>query len=209
VLSVPVVQILAAVSVGGFFVGFALGHSLSGPRARPGRPVAKRTPPRWTEVAWVAGALTVVLWSVAVLLAPSVAYHWPPTPDFPFSSLIQLAGFGLAVVGGLLSFAAVRALGRHMTLEIQVQEGHRLVQTGPYRYIRHPVYTSILTGACGLSVLYLTPVLAAVFALLVPLALYRSGLEERLLASPEAFGEEYRAYVARTGRFLPRARSRR
>ncbi len=116
-------------------------------------------------------------------------------------------GFLVSLAGGLLFFAAVRALGRHMTPAIQVQEGHQLVQEGPYRYIRHPVYTAIVTGATGLSLLYLSPILALITILLVGLATYRARIEEELLGSSEGFGPAYSAYVARTGRFLPRTRS--
>ncbi len=152
------------------------------------------------------GALIVIFWSIGVLLSPAYAYHWPASPDFPGSAVVQFLGFVAAIAGGLLFFAAVRTLGRHMTPAIQVQEGHRLVQEGPYRYIRHPAYTAIVTGAAGLSALYLSPLLVLITVLLAGTAAYRAHLEEDLLGSPEAFGETYRAYVARTGRFLPRIR---
>jgi protein-S-isoprenylcysteine O-methyltransferase Ste14 len=207
VLSLLVVQILAALSVASIVVGFALGHSMAPlPRARA-RVVARRESARGTEAAWVGGALVASFWSVGVLLVPEYAYHWPPFPDFPYSAVVQLLGFAVSLAGGLLFFAAVRALGRHMTPAIQLQEGHQLVQEGPYRYIRHPAYTAILTGAIGVSVLYLSTVLALLTVLLVGMAVYRARLEEDLLGSTEGFGATYQAYRARTGRFLPRVRS--
>jgi len=208
-LSPPTVQVLAAGIVVATLAGFILGHALPHAPRSPSRVVARRDPRRWTEIVWVGGALAMVFWQFAVLVVPVYAYHWPAAPDFPYSSAVQLLGFAVALAGGLLFFSAVRALGRHMTPRIQVQEGHRLVQEGPYAYIRHPAYTAILTSAAGLSLLYLSPILAGLFVLLAGVAVYRAGLEEDLLSSPEAFGEEYREYVARTGRFLPRLRGRR
>ncbi|MGA7476919.1 MAG: isoprenylcysteine carboxylmethyltransferase family protein [Thermoplasmata archaeon] len=207
-LGLLIVQVLAGVTLATLLGGFLLGHALEHPPRRVARVVTKRDPARGTEVGWVVGAMVATFWSIGVLLAPAYAYHWPSVPDFPESGVVQLLGFGAAISGGLLFFAAVRALGRHMTPAIQVEEGHRLVQEGPYRYIRHPAYTAIVTGAGGLSVLYLSIPLALITTVLVGMAVYRAHLEEDLLGSPEAFGEAYAAYVSRTGRFLPRIRSR-
>jgi len=91
-----------------------------------------------------------------------------------------------------------------MTPAIQVQKDHQLLQTGPYRSIRHPVYTAIISIALGQTLFFLSPPLALVTVLLAGLAWYRARLEETLLASPAAFGKTYEVYMARTGRFLPR-----
>jgi len=78
------------------------------------------------------------------------------------------------------------------------------MQTGPFRYIRHPVYTAIVGAALGQTLLLLSLPLALLTLLLAGLALYRARAEEALLRSPKAFGATYDAYMARTGRFLPR-----
>jgi protein-S-isoprenylcysteine O-methyltransferase Ste14 len=209
VLGLPIVQLLAALSLAAVVGGFLLGHGLRPQSSRAVKVVAKREPARWTEVVWIGGALLVaVFWSMGVLLVPKYAYDWPASPDFAGSGLIQLLGFLVAIAGGLLFFAAVRALGRHMTARIQVQEGHELVQVGPYRYIRHPAYTAIITSGVGYAVLYLSPLLAVITLVLTGIAVYRARLEEGLLSSPAAFGETYTAYMARTGRFLPRIHSK-
>lgn len=207
-LGLLVVQFLAGISLAAIVVGLLVGHGLPHPSGEVVRVTERNTSARWTEIVWVGGALVASFWSIGVLIAPTYAYHWPVTPDFPASDVIQLLGFLISIAGGLLFFAAVKALGRHMTPAIQIQEGHRLVQEGPYRYIRHPAYTAIVTGAGGLSVLYLSPPLALITLLLAGMAMYRAHLEEKLLRSPGAFGNAYNDYVARTGRFLPRIRSR-
>jgi protein-S-isoprenylcysteine O-methyltransferase Ste14 len=208
-LTLVFVQVLAGCSLAAIMGGFVLGHSLPHPPRENAQVVARKDPGRWTEAAWVGGSLIVAFWSIGVLLDPSYSYHWPTFPDFPESGAFQLLGFSVSIAGGLLFFAATRALGRHMTAAIQVREGHRLVQEGPYRYIRHPVYTAIIAAAGGQSLLYLSPVLALVVLVLAGLAIYRARLEEELLSSPKGFGPDYLEYVARTGRFLPRIRSQR
>src|SRR5271170_286772 len=167
-------------------------------------PVATRRLLPGTMAAWLGGTLVVTLWPIAVLLVPSVAYDWPPIPNAPWTAVLQLLGIALGLGGGLLFVSAVRALGVHMTPAIQAQAGHRLVQQGPYRRIRHPVYTAILAVSLGQTLLYLSAPLAALTVMLLALAVYRSGLEEELLGSPEIFGSAYGAYQSRTGRFLPR-----
>lgn len=203
-LSLLVVQILAACSFAGAMGAIVLGGVPRGVSGRRGRVVAKRTTGRWADVTWGVGTALSVLWPIAVLAVPEVAYHWPPSPDIPASGAFQLLGFLAAITGGILFVSAGRALGRHLTPAIQVQEGHQLVQEGPYRYIRHPLYTAIVTSAGGWSLLFLSPILALVTLVLAGMAVYRARLEEELLSSPEGLGRAYSEYMARTGRFLPR-----
>jgi len=207
-LSLQTVQILAGTSLLAIAGGFVVNHALGVPPRERVRIVAKGHPARWTEVAWLGGTAVATAWSIGVLLAPAYAYHWPALPDFAYSWVVQLLGFAGSFVGGGLFFAASRTLGRHMTPAIQVREGHQLVQDGPYGYIRHPVYTAIVTAAGSFTVLYLSPILAVLTVFLAGLAMYRARLEEQLLSSPEAFGEKYRDYIGRTGRFLPRIGSK-
>ena len=157
----------------------------------------------------MSGATIMVLWPIFVLIVPSYGYDWPPVPGFPYSEVVQLVGLGVSAVGGWLFVAAASVLGRHLTPAIQVQEGHRLVQEGPYRYVRHPVYTAAMSLGIGLSLLYLTPVLGSVMVLLVGIAHYRARVEERFLSSEEAFGTAYTEYMTRTGRFFPRIHAER
>lgn len=208
-LALLVVQILAALGLGATGVGFVIGPVQRRFPREPVRVVAKRPPAPGTQALWVGGTLLAVLWPVGVFLAPLYAYHWPALPDFPGSWVVQAVGVVLGASGGVLFFRSARAMGRQMTPAIQVQEGHRLLQDGPYRYVRHPVYTAILAVALGQTLLYLSLPLAVVSGMLVALALYRSRQEESLLRSPEGFGAAYDAYARRTGRFLPRLRSAR
>jgi protein-S-isoprenylcysteine O-methyltransferase Ste14 len=206
VLSLLFVQVCAAVALAATFAGVLAGRAwLPGPRG-PVRVVARRPSASGTQSIWILGTLIAVFWPVGAFVAPMYAYHWPTTPDFFGSWAVQLLGVGLSASGGILFARSARALGRQMTPVIQVQEGHQLLQTGPFRYIRHPVYTAIVTGALGQTLLFLSPPLAFLTVLLAGLAMYRARLEEALLSSPQAFGAAYASYMARTGRFLPRLR---
>ncbi|MGA8275529.1 MAG: isoprenylcysteine carboxylmethyltransferase family protein [Thermoplasmata archaeon] len=203
-LSLTFVQICAGIALAATFAGFIVGRLRLPASTGPIRIVAKRPPARGTQLVWVLRTLVAVFWPVGVFIVPVYAYHWPATTDFPGSWVVQIFGVVLGASGGILYSRAARALGRQMTPAIQVQKDHQLLQTGPYRSIRHPVYTAIISIALGQTLFFLSPPLALVTVLLAGLAWYRARLEETLLASPAAFGKTYEVYMARTGRFLPR-----
>ena len=206
-LDLFLLRVCAAIVLVATVVGFLALRSVG--FARPGttRVVATNAPARWTEVAWVGGFSVTLLWPVGAFVVPTLVYHWPAFPDFPGSWIVQIVGLVLVVGGGLLLSTAARALGRHLTPAIQVRQGHQLVQSGPYRRVRHPLYTALLTLGLGQGLLFLSLPILALTVFMAGLAVYRARLEEDLLRSPGVFGARYDEYVARTGRFLPRFRS--
>jgi protein-S-isoprenylcysteine O-methyltransferase Ste14 len=141
-----------------------------------------------------------------MILAPAFAYETILTLAFPLDQVIQVVGLLMWAAGGLLVLSAGRALGRFMTIQIVVANDHELITMGPYARIRHPTYTGAILLTIGMALVFLNVLLMAAAALVVAVANYRARKEERLLASPEGFGAEYRQYMARTGRFLPSLR---
>jgi len=123
------------------------------------------------------------------LWAPPLAAKWLIAAFAPL-------GFGLA-------WWARIHLGRDWSWSVTRKTDHRLVDTGPYAVVRHPIYTGLLIAAVA------TAVLEAKWPSFAGLALFASGfwlkadLEERFL-SRELGAAKYRDYVARTGRLLPR-----
>ncbi len=206
-LDLTVARITAGLVFIAAVLGLALvGRSVISDRSRAPRVLAAREPARFTEPAWLGLTLVVQLWSLGVILLPAWFYGWPSGGDLPYGAFVQGVGLGLWFLGGGLALWAGRTLGRFMTPAIQISEGQPLVQGGPYARMRHPTYTANMMVAFGLGLAFLSPPLLAVAVVLAALARYRAGLEETLLRSPEAFGAAYEAYMARTGRFLPRGR---
>jgi len=102
-----------------------------------------------------------------------------------------------------LMLAAVRTLGRQWSLTARVLETHRLVTEGPYRYVRHPIYTAMLGMLLATGIAMTGPVTIAVAVVVYVLGTcLRIGVEERLLRA--SFGAEYDAYARRVGAFIPR-----
>lgn len=94
------------------------------------------------------------------------------------------------------------SLNNNITRTVAIREQHRLITAGPYKYIRHPLYTFgfifIMTIAAAAASWW---IFALGLITWIPLAL-RTPLEEQKLT--EAFGDEYREYMQRTGRYLPK-----
>ena len=99
-------------------------------------------------------------------------------------------------------------LGKNFSTELRIREDHTLIATGPYAYVRHPMYSNFLLNLPGLPLASANWILLVFFVIALPLILLvRIPAEEKMML--ERFGEQYRAYMARTGRLLPKLGSRR
>jgi protein-S-isoprenylcysteine O-methyltransferase Ste14 len=111
-------------------------------------------------------------------------------------------GMAVFALGLFLRAWAVRELGRFFKFTVVVQANHRVIDTGPYRHIRHPSYTGLLLVVLGLGIT-LGTWLSIPACLLPPLVGFVIRLlhEERVLAGE--LGEPYRTYMRRTRRLIP------
>jgi protein-S-isoprenylcysteine O-methyltransferase Ste14 len=94
-----------------------------------------------------------------------------------------------------------RTIGKNITSTVQTREQHELITGGPYRWVRHPLYTVGTSFFVSLSLLAANWFMGlASLSVLVMLLIRLPNEEEKLI---ERFGDEYRAYIERTGRLLP------
>jgi protein-S-isoprenylcysteine O-methyltransferase len=147
------------------------------------------------------GPLLWIVISAAVTAAFSLAGHRPGRFPFP-PSAIRGTATALFLVGAVVRGWAVITLGRFFTVDVATHAGHTLVDTGPFRFVRHPSYTGLLLEFAGVGVslgngvsflVLMVPVVAAMA--------YRIHVEEGALRS--VLGDAYEAYCARTKRILP------
>ncbi len=96
------------------------------------------------------------------------------------------------------------SLGTNVTPTVAIRREHTLVVHGPYRWVRHPLYTVGFIAFIGFSLLSAIWFTGMMLVLGFGVLALRTPLEEKRLV--ERFGEEYRAYMRRTGRYLPRLR---
>jgi protein-S-isoprenylcysteine O-methyltransferase Ste14 len=111
----------------------------------------------------------------------------------------------LGAIGAASSIPLVawihRALGRQYSAELAIQRDHALVTTGPYARTRHPMYTALNMFSFSMAIMT-SNLLVLFFAVLVMLPFpWIAREEENMLL--ETFGEDYREYMRRTGRFFP------
>jgi protein-S-isoprenylcysteine O-methyltransferase Ste14 len=127
---------------------------------------------------------------------------WERDPLWRLSDLGEQAMLGLAVFGFLFCWWARLYLGRLWSGSVTRKEGHHIVDTGPYRLVRHPIYTGITIAALATAIDRGTVVSFVGFALMVLGFLIKARLEETFLRS-ELGAEAYDAYAKRTGMLLP------
>lgn len=111
-----------------------------------------------------------------------------------------VVGAGIVVLATALA-SWVMVVFRTWRIKAELAEGHELCTDGPFRLIRHPIYTAMVLQSIGTAVWLPNPVaLAAIVAMFIGGNL-RALSEEKLLL--RAFGEPYRSYLAGTKRFIP------
>jgi len=120
----------------------------------------------------------------------------------PRSTWMQWLGIVLIAAGVALRILTRWAIKGLYSGVVQVRQDHRLVQEGPYRFIRHPGYAGFFLMALGISVAYSSLIgLLAIFILFLPGLAYRMKVEETLLIGH--FGEEYLNYRGKTKKVIP------
>lgn len=112
-----------------------------------------------------------------------------------------LRGHGAPWVGLVFVLVAPVTLRKNYSFTLVIRRDHELVTSGIYRIVRHPIYFGAILVALGLPIGTASWIALPPMLLLIPLVLYRMGIEERLLL--EKFGDDYRAYMERTKRLVP------
>ncbi len=149
------------------------------------------------------GLLAIVM--LGSFLAP-VLYLFTPLlgfADYSLPPLVPWIGAAFMLTALWMFWRSHTDLGQNWSITLELRRDHSLINHGVYRRIRHPMYLSIfLWSIC--QALLLENWLAGWSALVTfaPLYFVRTPREEALMC--EHFGEEYRAYMAQTGRLIPR-----
>lgn len=120
----------------------------------------------------------------------------------PDAAWVGAAGLALTVVGIAFAIWARFHIGKQWSPVVEIREDHKLIETGPYARIRHPIYTGILLAMLGTG-LILGELRALVAVLLATLGFWIKGRKEESFLHQE-FGPAYRDYERRTGFYLPR-----
>lgn len=147
----------------------------------------------------------VILFYISFII-PSIMYiftNWIDLFSFKLPSVFRLIGIIIIMSGMILFTWTHKTLKENFSPILEIKKNHELIETGPYKRIRHPMYTSLYLLIVGFFLLSLNwivgiiPLLGFSF-----LYLTRVKNEEKMML--KAFGEKYKEYMKRTGRLLPR-----
>jgi len=120
----------------------------------------------------------------------------------PLLTRLVPIGVALYLIGMILRWYAILYLGRFFTVNVAIAADHRVIDTGPYKYIRHPSYSGALLIFLGMGISFQNWLGLAVLLIPTTLAfLWRINVEEQALRG--ALGEAYVNYSARTRRLIP------
>ncbi len=140
---------------------------------------------------------TVCIWWILYNTDGWLQTRFLPNYNFigPLSSILCAAGVGFAIW-------ARYTLGRNWSANPSVKEGHELVVRGPYRLVRHPIYTGILLAMLGSPVVHDGRVRSLIFFACIAIGLhFKSRIEEGLMM--QTFPDTYPEYRRRTKAIIP------
>ncbi|MGB9465914.1 MAG: isoprenylcysteine carboxylmethyltransferase family protein [Candidatus Acidiferrum sp.] len=137
-----------------------------------------------------------------LLFRPEAHYAWLGLRFVPAGLPLEWIGVTITAAGVAVAIWARRHLGSNWSGVVTLKEGHELIRTGPYRFIRHPIYTGILLALLG-TLVELGEVRGLVALAIAWLSFYLKARREESFLSQE-FGPDFTEHHRRTGMFLPK-----
>jgi len=147
-------------------------------------------------------SLRIIWIAIFVSITGGVLFAIYRAVPITMTNLLLYLGSVFIVSGMIFRFIAVRTLGRFFTVDLAIHDNQRLIETGLYRFIRHPSYTGSLLSFLGFGISlnnWISPIIIVVPVLAT--FIYRINIEEKLLL--KQFGSEYEDYKKRTKRLIP------
>ena len=141
-------------------------------------------------------------WGLVIVLAVALRYGNFSSPNPAFANPdggVAIAGSALCIAGLAFGIWARVALGRQWGMPMTLRDRPELVTSGPYAYVRHPIYTGIIAMFIGTALVM--PYSAIVPVVLIPYLVYSSRREERDMG--RLLPDVYPAYKARTKFLVP------
>ncbi len=139
---------------------------------------------------------------IALLVLYALNSPWMRALSIPLPGWLRWAGFALGLASLALWTWTQAALGKEWSPQLQLREEHHLVTTGPYARVRHPLYTAMLGWGTALALVTANWVFVFLAVAVIAGLAARVPKEEQMMI--EEFGDQYREYMKKTGRFFPK-----
>jgi len=137
---------------------------------------------------------------ILYLLSPP----WWTWTSIPLGEWVQWSGIVIGIASVIFLIWVHRHLDRQWSIALELQEDHKLITSGPYSYVRHPMYLGLFIYNIGLMMISLDVLVILFFAFINWVNYRRIPREEEMLI--QEFGDEYLEYIKRTGGLLPHLR---
>lgn len=128
--------------------------------------------------------------------------RWMAWASLPLPAWLRWLGAVPMAICIPLIYWLFSSLGKNVTRTVAIREEHMLVTHGPYRWVRHPLYSTGVLFFLGLTLLTANWLIGLTTVATFAILIMRTPIEEAKLI--ERFGDEYREYIKRTGRYLPK-----
>lgn len=186
---------LLLIVIAAAFMPFGLYHRI---RAHTGERID-----RWQEGVFILFGLRL---TALVMFTAGIAWMIDPQllawSALPIPVGLRWLGIVVAACAGVLWVWTVHTLGKNLTDTVVTRKDHSLVTSGPYRWVRHPFYTACFIGLLGGSAAMANWLFLVLGGMGAGFLVARTRVEEEKLVA--RFGDDYRDYMRRTGRFFPR-----
>lgn len=130
---------------------------------------------------------------------------WLAWSFVPIPLWARWVGVGIGAMFLSLMTWVFRSLGKNITDTVVTRADHTLITSGPYRWVRHPFYGAAALGMVSVALITTSWYFVLTAGCAIALLVIRTRIEEDKLI--ERFGDDYRAYMQKTGRFFPRLKS--
>lgn len=119
----------------------------------------------------------------------------------PEYQTIRVVGLLVYLIFSWMQIWATKTLGDNYSQDIAIKKDHKLVTSGPFKFIRHPQYFSQFLVDFGGAIATLSYVLAPLALIQLPILIMRTAFEDKLLE--KHFGDNFKAYKKKSGMFIP------
>lgn len=142
-----------------------------------------------------------IFWSLSVAIY-AVLPQWIDWASLELDDWLRWVGVAFGIGSVALLAWSDHHLGRNFSPILRIRNEHTLVQTGPYRWVRHPIYTSGMLFVIAMLLVSSNWFVGLCWSSLLVLYVQRVSREEAMML--EQFGEQYRDYMQKSGRLIPR-----